>query len=116
MLIPEYFLTACSDHAERLAIITHNDVVTWAELATRVDGFRRWLRDHGVHRQDRVVLQTPSTVGTVALMWACLLDGVTMVPVHQDLTPPRCSKSSTTAVQLWCVAARTSSNSSTPPE
>ena len=28
MLIPEYFLTACSDHAERLAIITHNDVVT----------------------------------------------------------------------------------------
>ena len=86
MLIPEYFLTACSDHAERLAIITHNDVVTWAELATRVDGFRRWLRDHGVHRQDRVVLQTPSTVGTVALMWACLLDGVTMVPVHQDLT------------------------------
>ncbi|MSS44607.1 acyl--CoA ligase [Cutibacterium sp. WCA-380-WT-3A] len=87
MLIPEYFLETCSRRPEHPAIIDRDEVVTWSSLAVRIEAVRRWLRDNGVRRHDRVVLQAPTNVTTVCLVWACLLDGLTVVPVHQDLTP-----------------------------
>ena len=73
-----------------LWIVDDDDTETrlsFAELSARSDALASWLREHGVHRGDRILLM----LGNQPALWECMLAltklGAVMIPSTTLLTP-----------------------------
>jgi len=62
---------------------------TYAELSARVGELRRWLRQHGMRRGQRLGVQLPRSRDVVTALLACLAEGITYVPLDPAVPAPR---------------------------
>ncbi|PRH77234.1 hypothetical protein C6N75_21355, partial [Streptomyces solincola] len=75
-----------ADSPDRIAVVDAEGALDHAALGALVDRAARWLRDHGVGPEDRVLHAGGNDRLFVALFWATLRIGAVFVPVHQELT------------------------------
>jgi len=59
----------------------------YAEIASMADALRARLRAHGIRKGDAALLWSESRPGWVAVLWACLADGIVLVPVDPQSSP-----------------------------
>ena len=56
----------------------------YAQIAAAVDSLRVRLRSSGIRKGDAVVIWSESRPGWVIALWACLLEGIVVVPVDSQ--------------------------------
>jgi 2,3-dihydroxybenzoate-AMP ligase len=74
-------------HADREALVAGTVRLTYRQLAEHAEALAGALRDNGVRRGDRIVVQLPNTWELVALILACFRAGVAPVfalPAHRE--------------------------------
>lgn len=69
------------------AIITPNEVVSYAELDRRVAATVAWLGAHGIEREDRLAMYHPSDVEYLVLVLAAFRAGVVVCPLSMRQPP-----------------------------
>jgi len=67
-------------------------VVAWNELYDLIGMCVSFLEDHGLHPEDRVMIQAENCPEWVALFWACVARGIHVVPVDFNFTPELASR------------------------
>jgi 2,3-dihydroxybenzoate-AMP ligase len=75
------------EYADRVAIVDGAARLSFAELAGRADAVAVALRDNGLRRGDRIVVQLPNSWEFVVLLLGCLRAGVAPVlalPAHRE--------------------------------
>jgi len=87
--LPDFLHRAAQLDAE---FITYDDGYrsrrfTYKQVAQAAEAFRRRLKAAGMKKGDRAVLWSESRMGWVAALWACLLEGVVVVPVDAQSSP-----------------------------
>ncbi|RUW65038.1 class I adenylate-forming enzyme family protein, partial [Mesorhizobium sp. M2A.F.Ca.ET.067.02.1.1] len=75
------------DNAERIYIIDSatGEVTTYEDLARRSASLVKQLERRGVRRGDRIGVQLPNGSVFATVYFACLLGGLTVVPVNSAL-------------------------------
>src|SRR5215470_4577841 len=79
--IATFFEAACAEHADRTAIATLTDDVTYRELFRRAARFAAALRAHGVRPGDRVAIWLPNGADWLVAHWGVALTGAIVVPL-----------------------------------
>ncbi len=59
----------------------------YSEIASMADALRHQLWTHNILKGDAVILWSESRAGWVAALWACLADGIILVPVDPQSSP-----------------------------
>lgn len=82
-----------SDNAERVYMLdcATGEVTTFADLARRSASLVKQLERHGVKRGDRVGVQLPNGSAFATVYFACLLGGLTVVPMNNALPHKDCA-------------------------
>lgn len=75
------------DNAERAYMIetATGEVTTYADLALRSVSLVEQFRRHGIQRGDRIGVELPNGSAFATLYFACLLGGLTVVPMNNAL-------------------------------
>jgi long-chain acyl-CoA synthetase len=55
---------------------------SYAEIAQMAEAFATRLRTHGLRKGDHVLIWSESRPGWIAALWACLVEGVVLVPIE----------------------------------
>jgi 2,3-dihydroxybenzoate-AMP ligase len=69
--ISEAIAASARRHAERSAVVDSQRMVTFAELLEEARGFRDVLRNHGIARGDRIIVQLPNCAEFAGFSLAC---------------------------------------------
>ncbi|MEV0101358.1 amino acid adenylation domain-containing protein, partial [Nocardia sp. NPDC050789] len=83
------FTDSVRAHADRTAIVTADESLTYAEFATRVNRLARWLIDRGVGPESLVALRMRRSLDQVTAMYAVHTAGAGYVPIDPDLPDDR---------------------------
>jgi O-succinylbenzoic acid--CoA ligase len=84
-MIP-WLIRAAEMHPERLALVTEDERLTYAELEARARRTAGALAEKGIKPGDRVALALPAGAEFCVALHACALMGATAVPVDLRLT------------------------------
>ncbi|MGY2803832.1 class I adenylate-forming enzyme family protein [Bradyrhizobium sp. USDA 4506] len=92
-----------SDNAERTYMLDSvtGEVTTYAELARRSASLVTQLECHGIKRGGRVGVQLPNGSTFATVYFACLLGGLTIVPMSNSLT----ERDRTSVLDSACLSA-----------
>src|SRR5437773_12518912 len=86
MAFPAWLPRAAGLHADRPAIVTPEETLTYAELLARASGAAATLRANGIDEGDRVAIALPPGAAFAETLHACLLLGAIAVPIDARLT------------------------------
>ncbi len=78
----ELFDTAAGDFPQRVALRLDDRVLTYAELAERVDALAAWLTERGVRQGDRVAIAGRNDIAWLISFWAVIVLGAVAVPLN----------------------------------
>ena len=81
-LLHESLLVSASDHPDKLAVITEEERVTYADLLERALRLARGLQERGVRRGDRVAVFLDSGVNAVVSIYGALFSGAAFLVVN----------------------------------
>jgi len=81
-LLQDSLTISASRHPEKIAVITADERVTYAELYERALRFANLLRETGVERGDRVAIFLENSVDTVAGIYGALYAGAAFMVVN----------------------------------
>ncbi len=81
-----WVIRAAAMRPERIALVTQDERVTYAELESRARAAAGALVEHGVRCGDRVALELPAGAGFCAALHACTMIGAVAVPVDLRLS------------------------------
>ncbi|MFF3570806.1 amino acid adenylation domain-containing protein [Nocardia jiangxiensis] len=98
--IASVFAESARRHADRTAVISGEQSLTYAEFAARVNRLARWLISRGVGPESLVALRMRRSVDQVTAMYAVHVAGGGYVPVDPDLPDERIAYMLSTAAPV----------------
>lgn len=81
-LLHDSLTVSAAAHAAKVAVITADERVTYAELSSRALRFANLLQAHGVRRGDRVAIFLENSVATVVGIYGALYAGAAFMVVN----------------------------------
>jgi len=83
------FADAAQAHADRIAVVSGEQSLTYAEFASRVNRLARWLIARGVGPESLVAVRMPRCLDQVVAIYAVLAAGGGYVPVDPEFPADR---------------------------
>jgi acyl-CoA ligase (AMP-forming) (exosortase A-associated) len=87
MILSDLINRSAQFHAQREAVVSGADVLTYGELARQLDAFASGLADLGVRRGERVAVYLEKRLETVVTCFGASSGGFVFVPVNPLLKP-----------------------------
>ena len=86
-LLSDSIRNGAKNHAERTALIFHDEEITFGELAAGIEILAAGLRARGIQPGERIGLLLPNCPAFVGAYYATGLAGAVAVPVNPTLKP-----------------------------
>src|SRR5688572_12618641 len=85
-LISECLMTSITEYASKTALLDEKEVVTYSQLALKLEKFNHLLQDHGVKQGDVVGIEGTSSIDTVVALLSVVFYGAMAMPINPFLS------------------------------